>query len=116
MNAEAQTRVSSGTHRAYIGLAGYILYSKHIVFYILNYQIIPFQSHPENIIYIDSIYFVQVSMSIWVLYYFTTYKTTAVGKTPCDQPTYKMRDVKHQQAPKTIINNKYTDMYIQIYM
>ena len=42
MNAEAQTRVSSGTHITYIGLAGYILYSKHIVFYISNDQIIPF--------------------------------------------------------------------------
>ena len=42
MNAEAQTRVSSGTHITYIGLAGYILYSKHIVFYISNYQIVPF--------------------------------------------------------------------------
>ena len=42
MNAEAQTRVSSGTHITYIGLAEYILYSKHIVFYISNYQIIPF--------------------------------------------------------------------------
>ena len=42
MNAEAQTRVSSGIHITYIGLAGYILYSKHIVFYISNYQIIPF--------------------------------------------------------------------------
>ena len=42
MNAEAQTRVSSGTHITYIGLAGYILYSKHIVLYISNYQIIPF--------------------------------------------------------------------------
>ena len=30
------------TYNIHIGLAGYILYSKHIVFYISNYQVIPF--------------------------------------------------------------------------